>query len=200
MTLTHKQLEVRARVWLRNTRKCKPVFSNNASCQEIPDAIGWSSHHRWYGSTVVECKTSASDFYADKKKRLRWKPANYGEGKCYPKCISSRISEKAAADEGLTRIEIPTMGDYRFYMCEPGVITAKMVEEHAPDHGLLYVEGRTVKVVRAAPERTNVDLHSEIRYLRFVIINRKIESNDQWDYSDAAVEKSLPEFVKNTVS
>ena len=53
--MTHEQLCERARRWLSGTRRCDPVFSGIASCDEIPDAIGWSSRYGWYGSTVVEC-------------------------------------------------------------------------------------------------------------------------------------------------
>ena len=55
---------------------------------EIPDAIGFKSHF----SILVECKTSKSDFRADKKKYFRFEQPQEG------------------------------MGNFRFYLCEEGVI------------------------------------------------------------------------------
>ena len=65
------------------------------------------------------------------------------------------------------------MGDYRFYLCEPGIITAELVADKSPDHGLIYRHGHAMKIVIPAPRRETVDKDSEIRYLRFAIINGK---------------------------
>jgi len=70
--MSHAELVERAMNWLAS-RRCAPIFNNCASCAEIPDAIGWSSSYKHRGSLVIECKASRSDFYADKKKRFRWK-------------------------------------------------------------------------------------------------------------------------------
>jgi hypothetical protein len=150
--MSHDDLCRRAKRWLRGTRQCNPVLSNCASVREIPDAIGWSSSYKWYGSTVVECKTSVSDFYADKKKRFAWKHVEHN---------------------GYEKIEVPLMGDYRFYMCDSGIISAELVEKHASDHGLLWLAGRSVKVIKEAPKRSLVNKDGEIRFLRFAIINAK---------------------------
>ena len=166
--MTHDELCARARRWLSGTRRCNPVFSNLASCAEIPDAIGWSSAYGWYGSTVIECKISVSDFYADKKKWSAWKHPNREH--TYP---AKRLSKKQAAEMGYAQIQIPAMGDYRFYLCEPGIISVALVAEHAPDHGLIYRDGHAMRIVRPAPRRTLVDKNAEIRYLRFAIINGK---------------------------
>lgn len=59
---------------------------------EIPDAIGF----RERSSVLVECKTSRSDFFADRKKRYRAQPEVYapmGEFRFY------------AAPKGLIRVE-----------------------------------------------------------------------------------------------
>jgi hypothetical protein len=167
--LSHEQLCERARRWLSGTRRCEPVFSNIASCGEVPDAIGWSSCHIWYGSTVVECKTSRSDFHADQKKYTRYRSPEHG--------FSLR---QMGADEarklGYGLVHLSRMGDFRFYLCEPEVITSELIQKHAPDHGLLYVEGRRIRVVRQAVRREPkmIDKDAEIRYLRFSIINRKL--------------------------
>jgi len=64
----HAQLVEIARQWLRKTKRCSVVVSEIASMGiESPDALGW------YGlaTHLVECKTSRSDFLADKKKIFR---------------------------------------------------------------------------------------------------------------------------------
>jgi hypothetical protein len=69
MPLTHAMLIERAAKWLANTRKCSIVLTQASSySNEHPDAIGW---FRGGWSIVVECKTSVSDFYADRRKRWR---------------------------------------------------------------------------------------------------------------------------------
>jgi len=168
MKLTHEELCERARRWLSGTRRCDPVFSNCASCAEIPDAIGWSSVYQWAGSTVIECKTSESDFRADKNKRIGYKDDKNGHIH-----TMNWVTKKWAKEHGFEEVELPIMGDYRFYLCEPGIITVHMVEMHAPDHGLILKDGRKMTIVRAAPLRVNVDKDSEIRFLRFAIINGK---------------------------
>jgi hypothetical protein len=164
--VTHDWLCKRANTWLRGTRRCEPVFSNCASCDEIPDAIGWSSVWNWRGSTVIECKTSVSDFYADKKKRVVYED-KFGRIGSY---VPLRTTRKM---EGFKEVEIPLMGDFRFYMCVDGLLNDELIQDHQPDHGLLWVSGRKVRIVRPAPRRENVNLPAEIRYLRFAIINRK---------------------------
>jgi hypothetical protein len=164
----HETLCVRARRWLSGTRQCNPVFSNIASCGEIPDAIGWSSRYQWAGSTVIECKTSVSDFYADKKKRFLWRHIEHKWRTAYP-----RLTKKEAAESGYVLEEVPTMGDYRFYFCDAVILSEELISTHAPDHGLLWLSGRRIRLIRNAPKRENVDKDGEIRYLRFAIINCK---------------------------
>lgn len=189
MVLTHDQLCKRAMRWLSGTRRCNPVFSNIASCAEIPDAIGWASCYYWEGSQVMECKTSVSDFYADKQKRLGFKDPKSGH--IY---TSTWWGKKRAKEKGFEEVELPMMGDYRFYLCEPGVISAELVEKHAPDHGLIYKQGNAMRIVRPAPKRTNVDREAEIRYLRFAIINGKVP------YCREVIEKQPELFVSQETS
>lgn len=65
---THEDLVQKACRWLRNAKNCGVVYAEAGRnvCWEEPDAIGWKAG----GSTciVVECKTSRSDFMADRKK------------------------------------------------------------------------------------------------------------------------------------
>lgn len=66
--MTHAELVQRAARWLLNTRKCGVVITEMGSgSPEHPDAIGWKDKH----STLIECKTSRSDFFADKTKWFR---------------------------------------------------------------------------------------------------------------------------------
>ena len=171
--MTHAELCLRGKVWLRGTRRCRPVFSNCASVDEIPDAIGWSSSYKWHGSTVVEAKTSLSDFRADQKKRFEWVDPKNG----YHYSMR-RFSATNARELGLVKRTTSLMGDFRFYMCEPGIIPEWKVRQFAPDHGLLYVRGRQVLVVVDAPRREGVNTYGEIRYLRFAIINRKVSAHE----------------------
>lgn len=169
MTWTHEALCERAIRWLRGNRiRCAPVFSRNASCSEVPDAIGWSSMYSVRGSIVVECKASRNDFYADKRKYTVFEHPLYGG-----RISGHRIGKRRAAAEGLKEVPLLRMGNFRYFLCAPEVITKEMIREHAPDHGLLYVTPRTVQVVVQAPRRADVDYPSEIRYLRFAILNGK---------------------------
>lgn len=172
--MTHDELTERARRWLIGSRRCHPVFSNLASCCEIPDAIGWSSCFRWEGCTVVECKVSRADFVGDRKKYQRYAvPATEN---CGPiECSINRYTQKQAKQYGYQVVDKPRMGDYRFFLTPPEIVTAELVEQYAPDHGLLWIAGQRIRMVRAAQRRAReaTDKDNEIRYLRFAIINKK---------------------------
>lgn len=188
-SLNHAELCLRAIRWLRGTRRCNPVYSLNASCAEIPDAIGWSSTYSWYGSTVIECKTSLSDFYADRKKRFGWKDES---GNIH---TVHWVTKKRAKEFGWVEVELPLMGDFRFYLCEPGIITAELVTEKAPCHGLIYRDGHAMRVIRQAPRREKVDKDSEIRYLRFAIINSKVPAAIEEKYCEIAAKRLSQEVL-----
>jgi hypothetical protein len=190
--MNHPELCVRAIRWLRGTRRCNPVYSLNASCAEVPDAIGWSSAHGWYGSTVIECKTSVNDFYADQKKRFVWQSTKH-EGLRYP---MKRFGVKEASEMGFAKVEIPMMGDFRFYLCEPGIITESLVAEKAPCHGLIYRDGRAMRIIRQAPRRDTVDKDSEIRYLRFAIINAKVQAEIEEKCCEIAAKRLSQEVLE----
>ena len=64
--MTHAELVQVAAKWLR--ARCAVVITEMTSgAAEQPDAIGFNS----YVSTLVECKTSRADFFADRKKLSR---------------------------------------------------------------------------------------------------------------------------------
>ncbi len=71
--MTHAELVARAGRWLKNTKRCGVVLTEfHSAANEVPDAIGFKSNG---ASILVECKTSVSDFYADKKKPGRGRRA-----------------------------------------------------------------------------------------------------------------------------
>ena len=66
--MTHHELVERGARWLRNTKRCRVVLMEIVtSVSETPDVIGWKGAL----TTLVECKTSRSDFLRDKHKSFR---------------------------------------------------------------------------------------------------------------------------------
>lgn len=189
IVLTHEELEVRAQRWLRGHMRCDPVFSRCASCREIPDAIGWTSWYKFHGSVVVECKASRSDFMRDEDKYIEYRD-QWGP-------VRSRSKRGMGP---LERRILPRMGDFRYYLCAPGVIQPEAVETRAKDHGLLYVEGRRVRIVKEPTRRENVDYASEVRFLRFAILNGKYlcgkRRRDDGSGSTAAHATQTQSFVR----
>lgn len=76
-SVSHKDLCDAAVRWLYGTKRCNVALSGISSAREIPDAIGWSTCGRQYGSILVECKVSVSDFHANKKKEHGNRLGNY---------------------------------------------------------------------------------------------------------------------------
>lgn len=71
--MTHKELVDAAHRWVLNSAKCGVAYKEtytNCSNGEYPDVIGFGGR----GSVLIECKTSRSDFFADKKKLFRMYP------------------------------------------------------------------------------------------------------------------------------
>ena len=69
--MTHAELVAIAGKWLVGSRKCGAVLTELVTLgMETPDAIGF----RDGTSTLIECKTSRSDFLADAKKPFRRNP------------------------------------------------------------------------------------------------------------------------------
>jgi hypothetical protein len=66
---THKALVRRMAQWLKGNVGCTVVMSELVTANgETPDVIGWQTGAR---STLIECKTSRSDFLADGRKWFR---------------------------------------------------------------------------------------------------------------------------------
>lgn len=81
MTLTHDDLVKRAKRWLLNTVGCSfALVELRTLAPEVPDAIGFKETR----SFLVECKTSRSDFLADKAKPFRqWPEVGMGNYRFY---------------------------------------------------------------------------------------------------------------------
>lgn len=165
--VTHSDLCDRAVRWLYGTKRCNIVLSGIASTAEIPDAIGWSTSYSSYGSVIVECKMSVSDFHADRKKNSFWASADDDDYR-YRR---SRLSARDAAARGYCAKQRPRMGNRRYFLCPSGVIGSGLIEKYCPDHGLLHLAGRSVRVVCEAPERKDPDVAAENRLLQFALVH-----------------------------
>lgn len=70
MNFTHKELVEIGHKWLVRFG-CGFAFKEfRTMCSETPDVIGW----KWSESILIECKTSRSDYLADRKKHFRIDP------------------------------------------------------------------------------------------------------------------------------
>ena len=87
--ITHKKLTELAKFWLKSSKQCNPVFSEQWSqnFSEMPDAIGFKTD----SCIVVECKTSKSDLYADRKKKFR-ESGGLGNERYY--CLTEELFEQ----------------------------------------------------------------------------------------------------------
>jgi hypothetical protein len=180
--------------WLRNAMACKVVLGGVASCREVPDAIGWSNSWKGgYGSIVVECKRSMSDFYRDRKKKIRTRLVwNEELDPIHPAAKTSPPHPEAC---GISTVEeeVARMGDRRYFLCPADVISIEAVTKHFPDHGLLWLRGRSVYVMRAAPMRANPCHASEVVLLKFALIH--VKDNLLW----AGLTVNLRELTKHPV-
>ncbi len=69
--MTHDELVQRAGIWLKNTKRCRPVLLEKSTMFsiEIPDAIGFVPGT---GTTIlIECKATKGDFSSDRSKVFR---------------------------------------------------------------------------------------------------------------------------------
>jgi hypothetical protein len=169
--MTHEELCERALRWLRGTRRCNVALHGIASTSEVPDAIGWSTSRHWYGSTLVECKTSVADFLGDKQKYIRYRHPQHH----WQSLRGKNGAGKRLMQEGWMREVLETMGRYRYFLVPSGLVQAQDVANHYPDHGLLWLNGKIITEVRKAPEREKFDYDSEIRLLQFALVH--VEKN-----------------------
>lgn len=132
----HQDLIGLASKWLANQGRCFLVVTDLVTVAgETPDAIGWNS----YGSILVECKASRSDFRADKQK--------------FPRRIKDGKTAKA-------------IGSERYYFAPQGIIPR---DELLPGWGLLEVSGSgKIRCVEKS-ERHECDHLHESRFLLSLI-------------------------------
>jgi len=130
--MTHDDLVARAVRWLLGSKKCKVVLGDRESIcwsiSEQPDAIGWTG----YKSFLVECKTSINDFYADRRKLSRKKPAG---------------GIRKGESWGTITKALGAIGEFRYYLCEPGIIPASKIPE---PWGLLHCLPKIIRVIKPA--------------------------------------------------
>jgi hypothetical protein len=158
----HDTLIARSLTWLRG-QGYPLVLAGIASCDEIPDAIGFATNR----SAVVEVKCSKSDFHRDRKK-YKYYLCPDGHRIWFKAPL---VRRQRAESEGAKIVSAPNMGTQRYFLSQPGIVTEEMVAEHCPDHGLLHVHGKVVKKIIAAPMRapSEVDVAGEAKYLQYAI-------------------------------
>ena len=158
--LTHDDLVARAVRWLRGTKKCKSVLGDRESVcwsvSEQADAIGWTAHE----SFLVECKTSLSDFYADRRKPFRKNPKDNG-----------RICRVDGSTGGL----LGGLGQYRYYLCEPGTIPISKIND---PWGLLLCLPKIIRVALEAKPNPMIEWAHPERSL--------LAAKLSWEQSDIA--------------
>jgi hypothetical protein len=100
MAETHAELVQRAARWLTHTRKSVVVVTEcSAFCANLsPDALGWTARGT---STLIECKTSVSDFYRDRSKPSHRSGRLVGRERFYltPRCEHGFLRSVAACPE-----------------------------------------------------------------------------------------------------
>jgi hypothetical protein len=101
-TVDHQNLVVLAARWLETKKRCSVVITEmTGGSTETADAIGWRRHT----SFLVECKTSRSDFHADKKKISRRDPFHaIGEWRYYLVPAGLVAVEELPAQWGLLEV------------------------------------------------------------------------------------------------
>lgn len=79
--MNHKELVKHGKYWLKSAKQCNPVFAEQGSANfsEMPDVIGFTSNQ----TIVLECKSSKSDLYADRKKAHRANSEGLGNLRYY---------------------------------------------------------------------------------------------------------------------
>jgi len=118
LSFTHAELVERAARWLANTHACPVVITEMSGWSEEPDALGFNSRG---GTTLVECKTTVSDFNADLWKSGRRTPAHFGAGNRRYYLVPKELVNHAMLNKpdgwGVlvcyrTRVEVRAEGEY----------------------------------------------------------------------------------------
>ncbi len=150
--MTHSELVERGAKWLaKNSNPCyrSPVVLTEfrSYAKEIPDVIGMNHNH----STVIECKTSLSDFKADLRKSYRNHPESLGNWRFY-----------LCPDGVIPASLVP--GDWGLLYCNPHRISIRKTpyshyepEIREEEYHLLYSIARRV-VIRGLMEQVLMPL------------------------------------------
>lgn len=139
ITATHDKLVSKAANFLKYEKNCAVVLEEHDCATaggEIPDVIGWKNRR----SYLVECKTSRSDFFRDRKKSFR-KPGHE---------LQTRYG----------------MGWYRYYFVPEGLVKPEEVPEN---WGLVYLDGRSYKEIITCDQSlrdnpTVINTENPVRY------------------------------------
>ena len=117
--INHDTLVKKARSWLINHCRCVLVSTEVVAGREEADAIGFTHH----ASTLIECKTSRSDFLSDLKKSFRRHPElGMGEYRYYLAPLGVISSDEVPPSWGLLGLD------------GRGTIEVKKSDRHAVDH------------------------------------------------------------------
>ncbi len=162
-SFTHMKLVESAYRWVLKNSSCGVAFKelNTTACNgEYPDVIGFGA---WGHSVLIECKTSRSDFHADKKKMFRQYPSQ-GMGTQRFYCCPTNLLKVEDLPEGWGLIYI----NERFKAtCVHSPYKGNINERHGgfeknlkAEHGLMYsalrrlhIRGRIDEIYEPREER-----------------------------------------------
>lgn len=151
--LTHAKLVAKGVKWLRSQagkQWSAPIAFGEmvAAGNEIPDVIGFSSGG---GSSLIECKTSKSDFKRDKKKMFRSVP-QMGMGKYRFYMCPTGLIDKSELPEGWGLIYVNGKG------------VAKLIAKPKPQYYNLKAEHIYMhSVIRRTYKKKNNEIQTFFR-------------------------------------
>lgn len=172
MTPGHAVLVTRAHRWLRSFHKCGVVFAEmTAAPGYYPDALGWTVGF----SILVECKTSRSDFLADRRKGILDNPDAFpGEERWY------------LAPPGVLRASDMPPG---WYLAESDMRRVRVIT-HPPVHGWVDTWGTPPDPARSprlwVREKNHARAAAGVPYLLSAV--RRHECRVPWFAAEARFE------------
>lgn len=131
--LTHAQLVRAAYEWVLKRGSCGVAFREfRTSASEFPDVIGFGCGT----STLIECKVSRADFYADAKKKFRGQPER-GMGNYRYYCCPTGLIRKAELPLGWGLLYVDQSLDCRAVL-KPSRVEHKFPSNVKAEHQLMY--------------------------------------------------------------
>lgn len=134
--MTHKELAHIGYRWLKNRSYGLVLCEFVSMSAEIPDVIGFKYHY----STLIECKISRSDFFADQKKRFRQDPAD-GMGNYRYYMTPKGLLRPDELPEGWGLLEVSDKLKTREV-----VKAAPQNKSYRSEHNLLYSIARRIEI------------------------------------------------------